>query len=176
MKKYRSRIYYTETDKAMMWDRWAKGESLNQIARLFDRHHGSIRGILARTGGIRLPTRRRSPLALSLAERERQKGQNQDGFDQSFCSRHKKSCIPVTWFTSYFGHIFNTSSGANGFGPAQPAPFYCKSPYRNESNLPTDRQLLVRDTAAMLISISHLTLWVRGAILTIDVTRQFMSR
>ncbi len=24
--KYRSRIYYTETDKALMWDRWQKGE------------------------------------------------------------------------------------------------------------------------------------------------------
>jgi hypothetical protein len=24
MKKYRPRTYYTEADKAMMWDRWAK--------------------------------------------------------------------------------------------------------------------------------------------------------
>ena len=51
--KYRSRIYYTETDKALMWDRWQKGDSLHSIARLFDRSHGSIAGILARTGGIR---------------------------------------------------------------------------------------------------------------------------
>ena len=27
--KYRSRNYYSETDKALMWDRWQKGESLN---------------------------------------------------------------------------------------------------------------------------------------------------
>ena len=27
------RIHYTETDKALMWDRWQKGESLNEIAR-----------------------------------------------------------------------------------------------------------------------------------------------
>jgi hypothetical protein len=27
MKKYRQRIYYTEADKALMWDRWQKGES-----------------------------------------------------------------------------------------------------------------------------------------------------
>ncbi len=26
MKKYRARTYYTEADKAMMWDRWSKGE------------------------------------------------------------------------------------------------------------------------------------------------------
>jgi len=53
-----------------MWDRWQKGESLHQIARLFDRHHSSVRGILAETGGFRPPTRRRSVRALSLVERE----------------------------------------------------------------------------------------------------------
>jgi hypothetical protein len=26
------RIHYTETDKALMWDRWRKGESLEKIA------------------------------------------------------------------------------------------------------------------------------------------------
>ena len=68
--KQRPRIYYTETDKALMWDRWQKGESLNSIARLFDRHHSAIQGILARNGGIRPPQRRRSKQALTLAERE----------------------------------------------------------------------------------------------------------
>ena len=68
--KYPTRIYYTEADKALMWDRWQKGESLHEIARLFGRSHSSIRGILARTGGIRPCPRRRSRLALTLAERE----------------------------------------------------------------------------------------------------------
>jgi len=68
--KYRPRIYYTETDKALMWDRWQKGDSLHSIARLFDRSHGSIAGVLARTGGIRPPQRRRSQRALTLPERE----------------------------------------------------------------------------------------------------------
>jgi IS30 family transposase len=68
--KYRPRIYYTEADKALMWDRWQKGDSLHSIARLFDRSHGSIAGILARTGGIRPPQRRRSQLTLTLSERE----------------------------------------------------------------------------------------------------------
>ncbi len=68
--KYRPRIYYTETQKALMWDRWQKGDSLHAIARLFDRSHGSIAGILSRTGGIRPPQRKRSRLALTLAERE----------------------------------------------------------------------------------------------------------
>ncbi len=68
--KQRARIYYSETDKALMWDRWQKGESLNSIARHFDRGHSAIQGVLARTGGIRPAKRRRSGLALSLAERE----------------------------------------------------------------------------------------------------------
>ena len=69
--KYRTRIFYTEADKALMWDRWQKGDSLHAIARLFDRSHGSIAGILSRTGGIRPPKRTRSKRALSLAEREK---------------------------------------------------------------------------------------------------------
>ena len=68
--KYKRRIQYTETDKALMWDRWQKGESLHAIAAHFDRHHTSIRGILARTGGIRPAQRKRSCFALTLAERE----------------------------------------------------------------------------------------------------------
>lgn len=67
--KYRPRIYYTEEQKALMWDRWEKGETLHSIARLFDRNHTSVAGILSRTGGIRPAVRRRSRLALTLAER-----------------------------------------------------------------------------------------------------------
>ena len=43
---------------------------LRQIASLFDRHHSSVRAILAEHGGIRPPTRRRLARLLSLAERE----------------------------------------------------------------------------------------------------------
>jgi len=68
--KYPKRIYYTEVDKALMWDRWQKGESLGSIARHFGRSHSSIQGILSRTGGIRPPARRRSSRSLTLAERE----------------------------------------------------------------------------------------------------------
>ena len=68
--KYRKRIYYSAEQKNLMWDRWQAGDSLHDIARLFGRHHSSVRGILERTGGIRPPARRRSRLALTLAERE----------------------------------------------------------------------------------------------------------
>lgn len=66
----RPRIYYTESQKALMWEHWQKGDSLQQIAQLFDRNHSSIERILAETGGIRPAPRRRSRLALTLAERE----------------------------------------------------------------------------------------------------------
>ena len=68
--KQRPRIYYSESQKALMWERWQKGESLHTIAQLFDRGHSSIQRILAETGGICPATRRRSRLALSLSERE----------------------------------------------------------------------------------------------------------
>ena len=68
--KYRTRIYYTDSQKGLMWDRWQRGESLHQIAALFDRWHTSVRRILAESGGIRPPQRRRSSRVLSLAERE----------------------------------------------------------------------------------------------------------
>ncbi len=68
--KRRPRIYYTESQKALMWERWRKGESLQRIAELFDRNHSSVERILAETGGIQPAQRRRSRLALTLAERE----------------------------------------------------------------------------------------------------------
>jgi IS30 family transposase len=68
--KQRPRIYYTENQRALMWERWQKGDTLHQIARLFDRHHPSIARILGETGGIRPAPRCRSRWALTLAERE----------------------------------------------------------------------------------------------------------
>jgi IS30 family transposase len=67
---YRTRINYTASQKAEMWDRWQRGESLNAIGRAFDRPSSSIFGLLAPSGGIRPPPRQRSRLALTLAERE----------------------------------------------------------------------------------------------------------
>ncbi|WP_155626172.1 helix-turn-helix domain-containing protein, partial [Burkholderia vietnamiensis] len=68
--KQRPRIYYSESQKALMWDRWRKGETIHQIAKLFDRGHSSIQRILSEAGGIEPPQRRRAPQTLTLAERE----------------------------------------------------------------------------------------------------------
>ena len=67
---HRPRIKYSPAQKADIWDRWQRGESMCSIGRVFDRYSTSIFGQLARTGGIRPPPRRRSRLALTLPERE----------------------------------------------------------------------------------------------------------
>jgi hypothetical protein len=43
--KQRPRIYYSESQKALMWERWRKGETIHQIAKLFDRGHSSIQRV-----------------------------------------------------------------------------------------------------------------------------------
>lgn len=68
--KNRTRIKYTAEQKAEMWDRWQRGESLKSIGRVFDRPSSSIFGQLSPSGGIRPPPQRRSRLALTLCERE----------------------------------------------------------------------------------------------------------
>lgn len=66
----RPRIHYSDSQKALMWERWKRGWTLHEIGKLFDRPHTSIQQILARTGGFRPPERSRAPTALTLAERE----------------------------------------------------------------------------------------------------------
>jgi hypothetical protein len=66
----RPRIYYNAEQKAQMWDRWQKGESLTGIGRVFDRPSSSVFNQLSPSGGIRPPPRRRSRISLTLSERE----------------------------------------------------------------------------------------------------------
>ncbi len=68
--KQRRRIYYSESQKALMWERWKQGWTLHEIGKLFDRAHSSIHRILSETGGIRPAQRSRSSTALTLIERE----------------------------------------------------------------------------------------------------------
>jgi hypothetical protein len=68
--KQRRRIYYSAAQRAEIWDRWQRGDSLHEIGRLFDRGHSSISGMIKQAGGVRPLARKRSRLALTLAERE----------------------------------------------------------------------------------------------------------
>jgi IS30 family transposase len=61
--KQRPRRYITDTEMALIWDRWEKGDSINAIARDLGRYHSAVQGAMARTGGIRPAPRRRSGLA-----------------------------------------------------------------------------------------------------------------
>ena len=40
--KQKPGIYYSDAQKALMWDRWQKGDSMHAIARLFNRGHASL--------------------------------------------------------------------------------------------------------------------------------------
>jgi len=66
----RSRHGFSVLEKEEVWDRWAGGESLKAIGRAFGKPSSSIHFLVAPCGGIRPAPRRRSNLALTLAERE----------------------------------------------------------------------------------------------------------
>ncbi len=68
--KYRRRIYYSSSQRAEIWDRWQRGESMSSIGRRFDRQSSSVFSVISPTGGIRPADRTRGRLALSLSERE----------------------------------------------------------------------------------------------------------
>src|SRR5260370_28610901 len=64
----RSRL--APAQRAEIWSRWKAGQSLHEIGRAFGKPHSCIRCLLLPRGGIPPATRRRSRLALTLAERE----------------------------------------------------------------------------------------------------------
>lgn len=68
--KHRTRLYLSAEQRADIWERWQRGESMSSIGRLFERESSSIYSILQPSGGIRPPNRTRSRVALSLSERE----------------------------------------------------------------------------------------------------------
>ena len=66
-----SRIRFTPRQKVELWERWKSGQCVADIARALERRNKSgVYRLLALTGGIAPPPRRRAPLALSLEERE----------------------------------------------------------------------------------------------------------
>lgn len=68
--KRRPRIIYTAQQRALMWERYQKGSSLNDIARLFELHHSSVSRIIGEHGGIRPTDKKRAKNHLTLDERE----------------------------------------------------------------------------------------------------------
>jgi len=66
----RKRWRLTPAEKTEIWRRWKCGQSQHEIGRVFGRPHPTIRKLLLPCGGIAPTARRRSRLALTLAERE----------------------------------------------------------------------------------------------------------
>jgi len=46
--KQRPRRYITDSEMALIWDRWEKGETLNAMAGDLGRYHSAVQGALAR--------------------------------------------------------------------------------------------------------------------------------
>src|SRR5229473_7517668 len=64
------RVGLSPAQKTDIWRRWKTGQSLHMIGRAFGKPHTSIHCLLSHYGGIVPAARRRSLLALTLAERE----------------------------------------------------------------------------------------------------------
>ena len=68
MSRMRPRL--STSEKAELWARWKRGESLSEIARALDRMPGAIFHVFADRGGIAPIPRRRTQRVLGTAERE----------------------------------------------------------------------------------------------------------
>lgn len=66
----RGRPGMSKLEKADLWERWKRGESLSEIARALAKNPGSIHGVLRGKGGIVPAPRKRSAIALTPSERE----------------------------------------------------------------------------------------------------------
>jgi len=70
MRRKYKREGFSAAQNRELWARWKRGESLTTVARALGKRTSSIHVHLAQTGGICPRPRRRSRLALTLAERE----------------------------------------------------------------------------------------------------------
>lgn len=60
----------TADDRAELWNRWRRGESLSDISRALGRNPGHVFSFLRSNGGISPAQRRRNPRGLTLLDRE----------------------------------------------------------------------------------------------------------
>jgi IS30 family transposase len=60
----------TEQDQDQIWQRWSQGWTLGRIGRSIGRSHGVVQQVVARTGGVRPPSRSRAADRLSKVDRE----------------------------------------------------------------------------------------------------------
>ncbi len=70
MRRKYKRVGFTAVQSGELWDRWQRGEGLTSIGRALGKPSSCIFSHIRPSGGIRPRVRRRSRLALRLAERE----------------------------------------------------------------------------------------------------------
>ncbi len=70
MRKKYIRVGFTPAQSSELWDRWREGEGLKSIGRVMGKPSSCIFNHMRPTGGIRPTARKRSSLALTLADRE----------------------------------------------------------------------------------------------------------
>jgi len=70
MRKNYARAGFTPDQKAELWERWRRGEQMKLIGRAIGKRSSSVFGQIRSTGGFTPVERKRSRLALTLAERE----------------------------------------------------------------------------------------------------------
>src|SRR5258706_1767175 len=68
--RFRRRVKLSANQGIDMWCRWKAGQSLHEIGRAFGKDHASIQFMFAQHGGVIPASRSRSPLTLTIAERE----------------------------------------------------------------------------------------------------------
>ncbi len=61
---------FSDFEKAEIWRGWKNGKTLRSIGRALGRRSSHVRVLVAASGGIVPPPRRRSPWVLSRTERE----------------------------------------------------------------------------------------------------------
>ena len=66
----RKRRAFSGSERDELWRRWKDGQSLSDISRALSTFPGTVHRFLSIRGGIAPSVRRRSPRALSLADRE----------------------------------------------------------------------------------------------------------
>ena len=64
------RLGMTDVQKSELWQRWRSGESIIEVSRALAADRKAVVRVLSRYGGFTPPLRKRSPHALTLAERE----------------------------------------------------------------------------------------------------------
>jgi len=122
--KYRTRTFYSEAQRAMMWDRWRQGESLHNIAQLFDRHHNSVRGILAQTGGIRPAQRVLKSGAVAIGTRRDFPRYRRRSLDACHCSFNGScgiNCQSRDQAQRGLQRLPGMRSGPSRLGPSSPS-------------------------------------------------------